>query len=284
MRPVNLIPPEERGAGRAATGSSGIAGYIIIGALVFAIAAVAYVTMLGNDIEEHEAEIAALETQVQESQARATALAPYVDLAGVKEARTMTIDSLAKSRFDWERVLRELARITPSSISLSGLTGTVDPNVDVEGGVDVPLRNQVAGPALEIVGCVTSQRRLADFIAALHDIDGVTRVAAQDSLKSDRPDADEEAATADQAAPAAETSGECARIKDANFQIVAAFDAMPVPDEAAIGTPDATVTSTTGAVDDGGVAAEQESQTAQQQQINSASQQSQDAANITPGG
>ncbi len=282
MRPVNLIPQEER-TGGAATGGSGIAGYVIIAALVVAIAVLGYMTLLGNDIDDHESEIASLESQVQETQARADALQPYVELANVRQARTVTIDSLAKSRFDWERVLRELARVTPGAISLSGVTGTVAPDVDVEGGTEVSLRTQVPGPALEIEGCARSQRRLADFIAALHDIDGVTRVAAQTSLKGERPE-QQEGATADQAPPAG-TSGECARPKDANFQLVAAFDAVPAPSEPAIGsTGSTTVTSTATAPGDGGVASEQASQAQQQQEISNASQRSQDAADLVPGG
>jgi Tfp pilus assembly protein PilN len=281
VRPVNLIPQEER-ATAGGTGASGVAGYVIIGFLVLAIAVVAYITSLGNKIDEHKADIASLQGQVEQSQARASALQPYVELATVRQARTVTIDSLAKSRFDWERVLRELAKVTTPSISLSNLTGTVAPDVDVEGAADVSLRDQVPGPALEITGCATSQRTLADFVAALHDIDGVTRVAAETSAKADKPDK-QAGATSDQA-PTAQTTGECARPKDTNFQLVAAFDAVPTPSEPAIGSTGSTTVTATGATDDGGVAAEQASQAAQQQQINNASQQSQDAANLAPGG
>jgi Tfp pilus assembly protein PilN len=281
VRPVNLIPQEERAAS-GGTGSSGVIGYVIIGFLVVAIAIVTYITSLGNKIDEHKSDIASLQGQVEQSQARASALQPYVELANVRAARTATIDSLAKSRFDWERVLRELAKITTPAISLSNLTGTVAPDVDVEGAADVSLRDQVPGPALEITGCATSQRTLADFVAALHDIDGVTRVAAESSAKGDKLDK-EEGATADQAATS-QSSSECARPKDTSFQLVAAFDAVPTPSEAASGTTGSTTVTATGTTDDGGVAAEQASQATQQQQIDNASQQSQDAANLTPGG
>jgi Tfp pilus assembly protein PilN len=282
MRPVNLIPPEER-VGTKTTGRSGVAGYIIIGALVIAIAVVAYVTSLGNKMDDHRAEIASLENEVADAQARANALQPYVDLANVRAARTVTIDSLAKSRFDWDSVLRELAKVTPSAISLSSVTGTVNPTVEVEGATPVALRTQVPGPALEIVGCATSQRQLADFISALHDIDGVTRVAASNSAKGDKPDK-QEAAAADQGSSGAAASSECARPKDANFQVVAAFDAVPAPSEPAIGATGATTVASTTTTDDGGVGAEQASQAQQQQQISNASQRSEDATKLVPGG
>lgn len=280
MRPVNLIPPEDQ-RGTAPSGSSGVIGYLIIGVLVAAIAIFGYMTLLGNKIDDHEAEIANLESRTQESQARVAALAPYVQLASVKEARMATIDSLAKSRFDWERVLRELARVTPGSISLSSMTGTVSPSVDVEGGADVPLRSQAAGPALEIDACASNQRKLADFITALHDIDGVTRVAVQASNRPERQQAEEAAATSDSAAPQ-EGMGECARPKDTKFQLVAAFDAVPAPSDATGSTGAVPVTTST--TDDGGVAAAQESQGQEQQAISNASQNAEQATNLAPGG
>ena len=135
MRPVNLIPPEDR-RGDAAPSRTGAAAYVIIGVLVIAIGVVAWMTLLNNQIKDSKAQIAGLQQDVQESQARAQALAPYVQLAQTKEARTATIDSLAKSRFDWERVLRELARVTGDDIFLTAVKGTVTPDVEVEGSAE----------------------------------------------------------------------------------------------------------------------------------------------------
>ena len=52
--------------------------------------------------------------------------------------RTETVDSLAQSRFDWERVMRELALVIPEDVWLESLTGTVAPGVtvDAEGAGD----------------------------------------------------------------------------------------------------------------------------------------------------
>lgn len=275
MRPVNLIPPEER-RGESAPTRTGVLAYAIVGVLVVAVAVVAAVTLLGNQIDDRNAEVARLEAGVQQSEARATALAPYTSLAQVKEARTVTIDSLAKSRFDWERVLRELSRVTPSSIALSGVTGTATPDVTVDGGADVSLRADVAGPALEIVGCAQSQRKLAEFIASLHDIDGVTRVAAKNGIRPQK---------SDQIASSTEAAGGCARQSDSAFEIVAAFDAIPTPTEPDVsGAAPVAASASTGTASDGGVASAQQQQAQQQQEISNASARSDNATNLVPGG
>jgi Tfp pilus assembly protein PilN len=292
MRAVNLIPPEERGATPSASGApaAAIAGYAIIAFLVIAIGVVFYLNSLSTKIDEHKSEQASLEAQLQQTQARAAALQPYVQLANVTQARTVTIDSLAKSRFDWQRVLRELARVTPATISLSNVTGTVSADVGVEGGAEISLRDDVQGPALEIEGCARNQRKVADYVSSLHDIDGVTRVAALNSARPDRADSGQSSGngtTSDSAAPPT-GSGTCARATDAAFQVVAAFDPVQVPSEPQVGSSGSVAVSSAGTAatssNDGGVAAEQASQAQQQQEISNASQRSQDATNLVPGG
>ena len=102
----------------------------------------------------------------------------------MRESRAATIDSLAKSRFDWERVIRELSLVIPKEVWLSNLTGTVAPEVQLDDAPAIGLRTSIPGPALEIVGCARSQPAIASMIAALHDIDGVTRVTAVNGIKT----------------------------------------------------------------------------------------------------
>ncbi len=73
----------------------------------------------------------------------------------------------------------------PSDIWLTRLTGTVLPSVSVEGATALSARQSVAGPAIEIVGCASSQDAVAGFVSALEDIDGVTRVGVQSAEKAD---------------------------------------------------------------------------------------------------
>ena len=218
MRPVNLIPSEERRGARRPTRSGPLA-YIVIGALAAALLGVTVLVITGNQISDRKAEIVRLEEETAAVEARAKALDAYTQFHSVRETRVATVTSLADSRFDWERVMHELALVLPSDVWLTNLSGTASPGATAEGGASVGLRSSIPGPALEMVGCATSQDAVAGFVQALEDIDGVTRVGVQTSSLGDSAGGGESA-----------TTSTC-QTRDfiAQFQMVAAFDAAPVP-------------------------------------------------------
>ncbi len=229
MRPVNLIPPEERRAGKRSS-RTGPAAYLLIGALVAILGGVTMVVMTGNSISESEAEIARLEQEEAAATARAESLAAFAEFSTAQAERTQTVSTLAQSRFDWERVLRELAVVIPAGITLKDLTGTVNPAVSLENAGDVRLRAEIPGPALTMTGCAAGQEAVAALVAALEDIDGVTRVGLQSSEHQD--------------AGSGGTGGEC--FAGASFALAAAFDEVAVPTAApptAVPAPPATPTT-----------------------------------------
>jgi Tfp pilus assembly protein PilN len=250
MRPINLIPPEER-RGQHAPLRSGPLAYILVGALVAVLAGVTAVVLVGNQVDEREAEVASLEREDAAAAAKAERLAAYVQFRDLREERTATVSSLADSRFDWERVMRELSLVLPSNTWLVELTASAAPGVGVGGGSTV--RSSIPGPALELTGCTTGQKQVAGFVAALKDIDGVTRVAVE---TSELPEQAEESA----GGGATEGGDEC-RTREfiAKFEIVVAFDAAPVPPTSSGGQPAAAAPE---AEDDGEGEGEGESQNA----------------------
>ncbi len=222
MRPLDLRPPEDQGSrGSRVPMRTGSAPYVVIGALVALTLGAAAWALTSKTISDKEAEVATLEQEEVEASARAEALSPFANFRAVQETRQATITSLAQSRFDWERVMRELALVIPSDVWLVNLSGSVAAGVTVDGAAEIPSRDSVAGPALEIVGCAPSQDSTAAFAAALEDIDGVTRVGVALSGLDD----------ADQAAAGGEASDDDCRTRDfiVQFELVVAFDAVPVP-------------------------------------------------------
>jgi Tfp pilus assembly protein PilN len=215
VRPVNLVPPEER-RGERSPARTGPAVYGFVGLLAVGVIAVTMVVMTNNDISESNAQIADLEAQEQAATAEANRLAAFAEFATVQEAREATVSTLARSRFDWERVLNELALIIPSNVWLTDVTATVAPAVALSGGADSDLRSGIAGPALSLVGCGVSHEAVAEFAAALEDIDGVTRVGVSGSALA--------------GASGGSAGGTDCRTRDfiASFTMVAAFDAVQV--------------------------------------------------------
>jgi Tfp pilus assembly protein PilN len=212
MRPVNLIPSEERPGSRKPLRSGPLA-YIVVGALAAAVIAITALVVTENSISDKKAEVAHLQAEQTQITAKAQALSAYTQFDTVSEQRLATITELANSRFDWPRILHELSLVIPANVQLTSLAGNVASGVGASGGGGVGLRSGIAGPALELIGCTTSQAGVANFIEALKSIDGVTRVGFQGSSMD--------------GGASATNAGSCAA-GGAQFQLVAAFDAAPV--------------------------------------------------------
>ncbi len=229
MRPVNLIPPDERRGDRAAM-RTGVFSYVLIGGLAAAVLALGALALTSKQISDKKTEIAQLQAQEQQAQAKAQSLESFTNFRAAQEARSSTITSLAQSRFDWQRVLNEFARVIPSNVWFTKLAGTADSTVSVTDAPDIQGRDSIAGPALEMEGCASSQDAVAGLIANLEEIDGVTRVGLESSEKPD--DSSGGGATAAPATgdSAAAVNTDC-RTRDfiTQFKIVAAFDEVPTP-------------------------------------------------------
>ena len=226
MRPVNLIPPEER-HGLNAPLRSGPLAYIVVGALALALVAVAALVLTSNQIADRESEVDRLTQEDAAAAARATRLAAYTQFRILGEQRVATVQSLADSRFDWERVMRELALILPSDVWLTDLSAAASAGAGGEsGGSGSDLAGSAAGPSLQMSGCAKGQEGVAGFVTALKDIDGVTRVGLQSSQLSGEAGGGE-----------AGSEGGCSGEGSASFSITVVFDAAPVPSTAVEAAP-----------------------------------------------
>jgi Tfp pilus assembly protein PilN len=227
MRPINLIPLESR-RGEHAPLRTGPLPYLLAAAMVLLLIGVTVLVLTGNQISDDKAELASLEREDAAAKARLARLAPYTQFQALHQQRLETISSLADSRFDWERVMRELSLILPEDAWLVSLEATASPEAssgdEGEGGGG-ELRGTIPGPALQISGCASSQQAVAGFVNALKDIDGVTRVGLESS----------ELPEGSNAGSSGSGSAEECRTRDfiAKFGLVVAFDAAPVPDESA---------------------------------------------------
>jgi Tfp pilus assembly protein PilO/Tfp pilus assembly protein PilN len=210
MRPVNLIPPEERAGSRKPLRSGPLA-YMVVGALAAAVIAITALVVTENSISDKKAEVTALQAEQAQITAKAKALSPYTQFAAVREQRLATVTELANSRFDWARILHELSLVMPADVQLTSLAGNVSAGAGGGGGAGVGLRSGIAGPALEMVGCASGQAGVAAFIEAVKDIDGVTRVGIQGSSISGGAEGEGNATAA----------GACNAGGTAQFQLVA---------------------------------------------------------------
>ncbi len=228
MRPVNLIPAEDR-RGDQAPLRTGPLVYVVIGALVALLVGVAVLVLTGNQISESKSELTKLKREDTVASAHAARLASYIQFQAKSEQRVATVQSLADSRFDWERVLRELSLVLPNDVSLIELSasGSGESGLGGGGGSSAgDLSGGIVGPFLQMTGCAAGPNGVAGFVAALKDIDGVTRVGVQSS---------------EEVGSSGGEGGECAvGGATTQFSLTVAFDAAPVPSLEASGGSEAT--------------------------------------------
>ncbi len=143
-------------------------------------AAIVYLVVISNQINSGREQVGDLSTQVVASERQAAALKPYADFAAATTRRHDAIANVAKARFKWDRTLTELARVAPSGVWLTSVKATLSPSTQVEGGSGSGgtsgLRGALTTPALELVGCASTERTVPAYIDRLHLMTGVTDV------------------------------------------------------------------------------------------------------------
>ena len=238
MRAVNLIPVEERRGGSGGAGKTGGAVYGVLGALGIMVILASAWAVSGKAVKDRQAELTKIQGEVQAAETRAGELAPYTQFATLRAKRVQTVRDLAASRFNWAHALREVARTVPDNAWLTSLTGTIAPGSGAAGtgggGSTGQLRQALSAPAIQVVGCTTSQRSVAKVLAAMRQIDGVQRVALASSEKVDTAGGGGGGGGGSSA-----TGGDCRNGHDRfpQFELVVFFQTPP---SAAAATPSAT--------------------------------------------
>jgi Tfp pilus assembly protein PilN len=262
MRPVNLIPPEERRGGKTPL-RTGPLSYVIVAFLAAALGGATLLVLTSNKVADRKAEVASLQSQVDAAQQQADSLSNYTNFASLQQARQETVESLATSRFDWERTLRELALVLPGDVWLTSVKASASSDSSSAGSASAssPALDGVTGPSLDMNGCASGQAAVAKFAAALRDVDGVTRVSV---IRSDRPGAQSSSNTSTDTSSSSSSASsgtntvECASLNFiSTFEVVAAFDgAQPAATTLSPSSPtspsSATSTTSTTTVSGGG--------------------------------
>ena len=212
---------------------TGALAYVVVAVLGLALFTITGIVLMSNQISDRNAEKSSLESQLSAAQAEADRTKSFADFAALQLSREQTVASLAQSRFDWERVLRELAIVIPHDVWLTSLNASVSQDAATSSASSSSSSGSsagsesITGPSLQIEGCAGGHEAVARFLAALGDVDGVTRVSV---LKSDRPDlaSSSAATTADSSGTAAGSEGCSSRDFVSQFEVIAAFDAVQI--------------------------------------------------------
>jgi Tfp pilus assembly protein PilN len=250
VKAVNLLPPDTRGASKRtaelgarpeATGGAG--PFVVLGVLAACVAGVAGYVLTNNTIKQREADLAAATAREQSVIREAAQLKPFADFDAETRGRVATVRDIAGSRFDWEQALRDLSRAVPADVTLKSLSGDINPTANTSGGGgSSSVRGAVQAPAITLKGCAPGQSQVAQLMARLRNIDGVTRVSLS---KSDIQKYDSTLETGTSSADQLRNAAPCGLGKRPSFEIVAFFErADPATVAASTGTAGAAPTPT----------------------------------------
>ena len=118
-------------------------------------------------------------------EAQAAQLDSFTDFASIKEQRLAAVMAAAETRFDWERLMREVSRVMPSGQLAPDDRGvraraTRPPSCARAG----PGRRRARrGPAATFVGCTPKQSEVAKILVRLRAMHRVTDVELNESLR-----------------------------------------------------------------------------------------------------
>lgn len=242
MKAVNLVPAERRRGGVGAGRSGGLVYALLAGLAVLVLGVGGYV-LAGNGVAQRKSELARVTREVSSAQAQLAATRPYNSFSALRLARVTTITQLTNSRFSWRTALDQLSRVLPGNVWLTSVVGTVQPGVNVQGasggGGTSTIRTTQPVPALELMGCTTSQSEVSRLMSQLRLMDGVSRVSLASSDKTDAATGGGSSAAAAAPAAGAASGGDCRHgsSKVPQFQLVVFFGSAPAAAAATVATP-----------------------------------------------
>jgi hypothetical protein len=182
MKAVNLIPSDQRRA--RPTGERSGGAYVVLGVLtVLLVMAVAYVTT-ANGVNDNTSKAKEAKQKADALEAQVSALDSYTDFASIKEQRLAGVVIAAKTRFDWERLMREVSHVMPSGSWLQTTQASVlgDPTAAAVPVAD-PAAAGPTGPQATFVGCTPKQSEVAKILVRLRAMHRVTDVELNESLR-----------------------------------------------------------------------------------------------------
>ena len=181
MKAVNLIPSDQRRA--KPSGENSGSAYVVLGVLVvLLVMAVAYVTT-ANSVNDNTSKAKAAKQQADVLEAQVANLDSYTDFASIKEQRLGAVVLAAETRFDWERLMREVSRVMPSGSWLQTTQASVlgDP-ADAAALATNPAAVPT-GPQATFVGCTPKQSEVAKILVRLRSMHRVSDVELNESLR-----------------------------------------------------------------------------------------------------
>ena len=182
MKAINLIPTEQRKA--RPTGERSGGAYVAVGVLgALLVMALLYV-LTANQVNDRTSKAEAASQQADALEAQAKHLGSFTNFASIKEQRLASVMTTAQTRFDWERLVRELSRVMPDNSWLQSTEASVSGD-DSAGTTSSSSSStaEPAGPTANLIGCTPKQTDVARLLVRLRQMYRVSDVTLNESIR-----------------------------------------------------------------------------------------------------
>ena len=178
MKAVNLIPTEQRRV--RATGKQSGSAYVLIGVLATLLVMVAAYVFTAGNVTDRQNQAAAAKAEADQLEAQAAKSKSFTNFAQIKQTRLASVSTIANTRFDWERMMRELSRAMPAGSWLQASDASV---AAPESGSETAAAATAApaGPTATLTGCTPNQADVARMMVRLRQMHRVTDVMLNQS-------------------------------------------------------------------------------------------------------
>jgi Tfp pilus assembly protein PilN len=179
VKAVNLIPTEQRRV-RGAGNRSGSA-YVLVGVLATLLVMVAAYVFTAGNVTDRQNKAAAAKAEAEQLEAQAAESKSFTNFAQVKQTRLASVSTIAETRFDWERMMRELSRAMPAGSWLQASDASVTGTAGGETTTTSTTTEAPTGPSATLTGCTPDQADVARMMVRLRQMHRVTDVVLNQS-------------------------------------------------------------------------------------------------------
>lgn len=179
MRAVNLIPGDGALAASPRIGRSSGAAYLVLTALAGLVVLVALWSLADRDLKHDRAQLGSVRTELAAAQAQAAKVEAFGSYQQLRAQRVANVRALVTARFDWPLALDSLARLMPSDVHLTALSGAIA-GAQTAGSGATPTNST----SMTLSGCAPSQAAVARLMPRLRAVPGVADVTLTSSTRS----------------------------------------------------------------------------------------------------
>jgi len=185
MRPVNLIPQDQRR--RTPSEGSGKGAHALLGLLAVLLAMAVVYVLTANSVTEREGKAEEARLEADRLEAEATNKASFTDFAAIAQTRMVSVAGVASARFDWERFMRELSLVMPEGSWLRSASASAAgaPEAAAAPASATPTEPDTASPSATLTGCTPEHSDVARMMVRLRQLHRVTDVVLTQSSKED---------------------------------------------------------------------------------------------------